>query len=284
MANILKTAIILLTIIGTGCGSVENKEDNKTIYVTIAPLKSLVNDITCNDFNVNILVPKGASPETFEPTAKQIAELNNSQMIFEIGLIDFEQGLTANIDNKTAIVDLSHGIEVLAGSCSHSHHNGHTHGIDPHIWTSPRALKKMASNIYDAVSRQYPDSTKYQAAYATLLSRLDSLDTYVSRRIDESGATTFMIYHPAYTYYAQDYGLRQIAVEHEGKEPTPKQLAALIETAKLNSVKYVFYQPQYSRDKVSGITSELGIQAIEIDPLSDDIILEIKRLTDLITE
>lgn len=284
MKSILKQALSLLILFAVGCSSTDKKSDDTTLYVTIAPLKSIVEDITCNDFEINILVPNGASPETFEPTAKQITELTNSSMVFGTGLIDFERGLMSKIDGKTTIVDLSKGIKLLAGSCSHTHHNGHTHGIDPHIWTSPRALKQIAKNVYIAVAQQYPDSAKYKTAYTTLLSRLDSIDSYVSHRLTESGTKTFMIYHPAYTYYADDYGLQQIAIEHDGKEPTPKQLASLIDIAQRDSIKYILYQPQYSRDKVDGIAAEIGAQAIMVDPLCDDIIQGIKTLTDLITE
>lgn len=285
MKNIFRQALSILAVISVvGCGSADKNSEDKTIYVTIAPLKSIVEDITCNDFEIKVLVPNGASPETFEPTAKQIAELNDAQLVFATCLIDFERGLTDRLDNRSSIVDLSRGIEILAGSCSHTHHNGHKHGIDPHIWTSPRALKQIATNAYAAVAQQYPDSTKYRDAYATLLSRLDSLDSYVSRRLAEAGTTAFMIYHPAYTYYANDYRLQQIAVEHEGKEPTPKQLASLVDIAKRNGIKHILYQPQYSRDKVSGIAAETGAQAVMIDPLCDDIIQGIKDLTDLITE
>ncbi|MDE6139958.1 MAG: zinc ABC transporter substrate-binding protein [Alistipes sp.] len=282
--RIIQSILLLTAIFAIGCGSNNRNAGNKTFYVTIAPLKSIIEDITCNDFEVNVLVPNGASPETFEPTAKQIAALNDAQMIFAIGLIDFERGLTSKLDNRSAIVDLSQGIDILAGSCSHVHHNGHKHGIDPHIWTSPRALKQIAANAYTAVAQQYPDSTKYHEAYTTLLSRLDSLDSYVQNRLTQAGTTTFMIYHPAYTYYANDYGLQQIAIEHEGKEPTPRQLASLIDIARRNSVKYILYQPQYSKDKVDGIAAEIGAKAAMTDPLCDNIIQGIKELTDLITE
>lgn len=285
MKNLFRQALSILAVISVvGCGSADKNSEDKTIYVTIAPLKSIVEDITCNDFEIKVLVPNGASPETFEPTAKQIAELNDAQLVFATCLIDFERGLTDRLDNRSSIVDLSRGIEILAGSCSHTHHNGHKHGIDPHIWTSPQALKQIAANAYAAVAQQYPDSVKYRDAYATLSSRLDSLDSYVSRRLAEAGTTAFMIYHPAYTYYANDYGLQQIAVEHEGKEPTPKQLASLVDIAKRNGIKHILYQPQYSRDKVSGIAAETGAEAVMIDPLCDDIIQGIKDLTDLIAE
>lgn len=277
--------IISLAGIMSGCSSIKkNAQDEKTIYVTIAPIKALVEDITCNDFEIKILVPQGASPETFELTARQIADLESARLIFRTGLIDFEQGLTDKLNNSSAIVSLNEGIETLAGSCSHAHHGGHKHGIDPHIWTSPKGLKVIAANIYTAIDQLYPDSTKYESAYTTLLSKLDSLDCYVTSRLEESGVEAFMIYHPAFTYYADDYELRQIAIEHEGKEPSPKQLAELIEAGRHNGMKHIFYQPQYSVDKVAGIAAEIGAEPVVCDPLAEDIASEIKRITDLIAE
>lgn len=277
--------VISLACILSNCKSGSNDgKTETTIYVTIAPIKALVEDITCNDFEVKILVPQGASPETFEPTARHIADLESAGLIFRTGLIDFEQGLTDKLSNSSAIVSLNKGIEPLAGSCSHAHHGVHSHGIDPHIWTSPRGLKVIAANIYTAIEEIYPDSTKYRSAYTTLLSRLDSLDCYVTSRLEESGVEAFMIYHPAFTYYADDYELRQIAIEHEGKEPSPKQLAELIETGRRNDVKHIFYQPQYSVDKVTGIAAEIGAEPVVCNPLAADIADEIKRITDLIAE
>ncbi len=101
----------------SGCSSIKkNAQDEKTIYVTIAPIKALVEDITCNDFEIKILVPQGASPETFEPTARQIADLESARLIFRTGLIDFEQGLTDKLNNSSTIVSLNEGIEPLAGA------------------------------------------------------------------------------------------------------------------------------------------------------------------------
>ncbi len=271
---------ILLTLILIGCSTHSDTASDKTIYVTIAPLRAIVEDVSCHDFDVEILVPKGAGPETFEPTAKQLTAMSDADVVFTTGLITFEHNLTENIPAER-IVDLSRGVELIKGSCSHGHHH-HAHGIDPHIWTSPRALKTMTLNICDALMERYPDSTKYITAAEGVIARLDTLDAYCKRSIEQSGTKSVMIYHPAYTYYARDYNIEQIAIEHDGKEPTPKCLAELSVRAKSDNIRAILLQPQYSADKVQPIAEATGTEVIMTDPLSEDIESEIRRVTEII--
>lgn len=276
-------AFFLFSALCASCNMTESSKQDATIYVSITPLKSIVEEITCGDFEVRILVPQGASPETFEPTAKQIAELSDSHLLFQTGLIDFEQSLVGRVAEQTKVVNLCEGVELMAGSCSHHHHShGHAHGIDPHIWTSPKALMTMVDNVRDCIMREYPDSTKYDVAADKLQQRIAELDRYCASRIDDAALRVMMIYHPAYTYYARDYGIEQIAIEHDGKEPSPRQLTTIVERAKSNGIGAILLQPQYSEDKVRSIAEECGAEIVVTDPLCEDIIAEIARITDII--
>lgn len=284
MLKILHCTIILLaTIIFSGCSNAKNDNHSDVIYVTINPLRAIAEELTCGDFHVEVLVPKGASPETFEPTARQIASLNESQLCFKVGLLDFEHGLKTLLDGNSRSVDLSEGIEPLSGCCSHGHHHGHAHGLDPHIWTSPRELSQMVRNMHRAIKLQYPDSVKYDRAAEQLLARIANLDDSCERRLRDAHVKSLMIYHPAFTYYAKSYAIEQIAIEHDGKEPTPRRLASLVEQARNGGVGVIFHQPQYSPDKLATIALECGAQIVVIDPLADDILSEIDRLTSIIT-
>lgn len=274
---LLISAISMLCV---ACGGSKQGDDNDVLYVSITPLKSIVEEVTCGDFDVRVLVPQGASPETFEPTAKQIADLNNSRLIFQTGLIDFEQSIIGRIDHSSAIVNLGEGIEPLSGCCAH-HHN-HEHGIDPHIWTAPRQLIRMVESVRDAIMREFPDSVKYSEAADRLQQRIVELDAYCNEQIESSGVAVMMIYHPAYTYYARDYGIEQLAIEHDGKEPSPRQLTSLVEAARANNIEAILLQPQYSQDKVLTIAEECGAEIIVTDPLAEDILSEIRRVTDII--
>lgn len=271
---------IICALLIVGC-TTKSDSDKKTIFVTITPMQSIIEEITVGDFDIEVIVPKGASPETFEPTPKQVTSFSDAEFIFSTGLIDFEQSLIERISGDAEVVNLSNGIELIAGSCSHGNHQ-HKHGVDPHIWTSPRALRSMVTNAHKAIMAHYPDSVKYTEATGRLLERIDALDTYCATRIKAEGVEAMMIYHPAYTYYARDYGIEQIAIEHDGKEPSLRQTTALIEKAKEHGVKAILRQPQYSEDKVRAIANDAGAEIITTDPLAEDILGEIERVTEII--
>jgi zinc transport system substrate-binding protein len=274
------TILLTIALLAVACAS-KTESTQKTIFVTITPMQAIVEEITMGDFNVEVIVPKGASPETFEPTLKQVAAISDAEFIFSSGLINFEQNLINSINGDGEVVNLSKGVELIAGSCSHGNHE-HKHGVDPHIWTSPRTLRTMVLNAHDAIIAHYPDSTKYTAATERLLARLDELDNYCASRIANSGVDAIMIYHPAYTYYARDYGIQQIAIEHDGKEPSLRQTTELINRAHQYNIRYILRQPQYSEDKVRAIAKDAGAEIIVTDPLAEDIMGEIKRVTDII--
>lgn len=271
---------IICALLIVGC-TTKSDSDKKTIFVTITPMQSIIEEITAGDFDIEVIVPKGASPETFEPTPKQVTSFSDAELIFSTGIIDFEQSLVERISGDAEVVNLSNGIELIAGSCSHGNHQ-HKHGVDPHIWTSPRALRTMVTNAHKAIMAHYPDSVKYTEATGRLLERIDALDTYCATRIKAEGVEAMMIYHPAYTYYARDYGIEQIAIEHDGKEPSLRQTTALIEKAKEHGVKAILRQPQYSEDKVRAIANDAGAEIITTDPLAEDILGEIERVTEII--
>lgn len=309
--------LLVCACIGTLCSCAQPAQpEEETLYVSILPLKSIVGGIVGDDFDVRVLVPAGASPETFEPTPRQFVDLNRARLIFNVGLIDFETTLLGKIEARDKVVDLSRGIDLIAGSCSHAHDkvarahephaaatpgerqlagrnaaatpapqaHGHTHahGIDPHIWTSPRALQRMAANAYEAIHALWPDSVKYTENHARLQEQLAALDARTAGKIAASGVRYFIVYHPALTYYARDYGLQQVAIEDDGKEPSARALARLIEQARRDSVRTIFYQSQFPASAVEVIARDIEAQSVAIDPLKEDVIANIDSLTDLI--
>lgn len=338
MKKFLTTFAAILLLVG--CAEAP-KTDSNTLYVSILPLKSIVGGIVGDDFDVRVLVPAGASPETFEPTPRQFVDLNRARLIFNVGLIDFETTLLGKIEARDKVVDLSRGIDLIAGSCSHAHGkvaradephaaamseeqqtagtaatpeeqqtagshaaampgerqlagrhaatpapqahgHSHAHGIDPHIWTSPRALQHMAANAYEAIHALWPDSVKYTENHARLQEQLAELDARTAGKIAASGVRYFIIYHPALTYYARDYGLQQVAIEDDGKEPSARALARLIEQARHDGVRRIFYQSQFPASAVEVIARDIEAQSVAIDPLKEDVIANIDSLTDLI--
>ncbi len=282
-------AIILILCVLGGCTARQTKSDKPTVYVSILPLKSIVGAIVGEDFDIRVVVPKGASPETFEPTPRQMIGMNESAMIFNIGLIPMETRLLERIEAQDKIINLCRGIDLIAGSCGHDH-SGHgecghhpAHGVDPHVWTSPRSLITMTENACNAICKAYPDSVKYAQNHAKLKDQLIDLDRRTANKIAASDITYFLIYHPALTYYARDYGLQQIAIEDEGKEPSARRIAGIIDRARRDNIRNIFYQSQFPASSVEVIARDINAVAIEIDPLAEDAIANIDNITDLIT-
>ncbi|MBQ6862127.1 MAG: zinc ABC transporter substrate-binding protein [Alistipes sp.] len=275
---------IALILAAAGC-SPKPTADEPTIYVTIAPLRSVVERIVGDDFRIEVLVPAGASPETFEPSARQYVALNEARWIFSTGLIDFETTLLHRLENQAKIINLSEGIDLIAGSCSHAHHHHdghHHHGVDPHIWTSPLALKQIAENSYRAIAAAYPDSVKYAQNFARLSADIEALDRRTEAALQQAEVKMVVVYHPALTYYARDYGLQQEAIEQEGKEPSTRALARLIAMGREAGVGHILYQRQYPRSVVETVARDMGAEAVEFDPLGEDVIANIDSITSLI--
>lgn len=269
-----KIVIILCALLAVACGSNRApKDDRPTITVSIAPLKSLTEAIVGDGVRVEVLIPAGASPETFEPTPRQITAMADSRAVYTVGLIEFERSLTSR--TGVATTPLCEGVELIGGH----YHNGHNHGADPHIWTSPRELRVMASNLHRHLRTIFPDSTQYDQRYAELDSALAELDLYVASCWALADRDYFIIYHPALTYYARAYGIEQVAIEQEGREPSARSLTALIERARRDSVRTIYYQRPYPASVVATVAESIGAEAIEIDPLDEDIYTMIRSVT-----
>lgn len=268
-------------------GACRNEQtSDSTVFVSIAPIKPLVEAVVGNDFEVEVLVPAGASPELFEPTPRQVARLSRAPWIFGTGLLSFEQSLLGKLEQQAQIVNLSRGIELIGGSCAcgHAHHDHAHHGVDPHIWCSPKALYRMAENIYEAIHTTLPDSTKYETRYTALCQQILDLDEEVSEMCRYAPHGYFVIFHPALSYLARDYGLEQVALENDGKEASVKRIAEVIDRARRDGIKRVFYQSEFPRHSVEAVCRDIGAEPIEIDPLNEDIFNNLRHITRLITE
>ncbi len=267
-----------------GCGGNKNQSTQNTIYVSIAPLKPIIEGIVGDDYTVEVLVPAGASPETFEPTPKQFIALNKSKLVFGTGLLDFEKSLLEKVHDQSKVINLSNGIQTIAGSCSHTHHGHHCHhGVDPHIWCSPKALKIMAQNAYEAIKTNLSNK-KYHKNYSAINEKITALDNDVQTMCSSASLPYFIIYHPALTYLARDYNLEQVAIEDQGKEPSAKRIAEIIDRGRRNGIKRVFYQSEFPRSCVAVIAEDIGAEAVEINPLDEKIFDNIRHIASLITE
>jgi zinc transport system substrate-binding protein len=279
--------LIAATLLLVGCNNA--KPPKADMVVSIEPLKYIVESIVGDDFTIEVLVPSGTSPETYEPTPRQMSEISDAKMIFSTGLIDFECNLLGKIAVPERVINLSEGIVLIKGECSHCGHDhspahGHAHGTDPHIWTSPDELRIMARNAHDAIMQQYPDSAKYHIAYQQLDHKIEALSEHCRTKIATSQTKAFVIYHPALSYYARNYNIEQVAIENQGKEPSAKHIAKIIDLARQNDIHCLLYQAEFPRSVVDVIARDMGVEPTQINPLEANPLLFIENVTHIITQ
>ena len=278
-----KLIYILTLFILSACGNTTQKSEKPILTVTLEPLRYFTEAIAGDNYEVVSMVPKGSSPESYDPTPQQLVNLSKSQAYFRIGYIGFEQAwmkkLEANHPNMK-VYDTSQGIDLIR---SEGHwHGDHFHegGVEPHIWNSTRNASMMADNIYKALCEL--DSTHqedYQKRLDVLKQTIRQTDANV-RTLLENADSTFLIYHPALSYFARDYSLKQVSIEEGGKEPSPAQLKALIETCRNENVHTIFVQQEFDQRNAQLIANELGVNIVSINPLSYDWVKEMIRIAE----
>ncbi len=258
------------------------------VAASILPLADFVRNIVGDSLEVLVMVPPGSNPETYEPSPMQLAELAGVNAYVKIGAdFEFEKSLVDKIAKmypKLKIIDCSAGIELITDNY-HEHElspatpAGHTHGgHDPHIWNSPRNARIMVRNIAAGIATVDPaDSAAYRGNAAVYDGRLDSLDRFLESLLRPYRGAKFIVFHPAWGYFARDYGLIQIAVEKEGKEPSISETIKLIKMARADNLKTIFVSPQFNRENAAAVAREIDGVIETADPLADDFIGQMIR-------
>lgn len=264
--------IIIINLLGA-CYMTPKKSDVPTLTVTIEPLRYLTEAIVGDKYHVVSMVPKGNSPETYDPTPQQLIALNQSDAYLRIGHIGFEQAwmkkLEANAPHMK-VFDTSQSIDFIRGEGHWHGDHFHEGGVEPHIWNSTINATVIADNIYQALCQlDSVNQTYYQIRTDSLKRSIAETDKKI-RSLLHDADRTFLIYHPALSYYARDYGLQQISIEEEGKEPSPFNLKEIIKICQKECVRVIFVQQEFDQRNAQLIASELGIQIVPINPLGYD--------------
>lgn len=241
------------------------------LTVTLEPLRYFTEAIAGDKFDVASMVPKGSSPETYDPTPQQLVNLDKSTAYLRIGYIGFEQAwmdkLAANAP-RMKVFDTSAGIDVIHETGQHHGNHHHEGGIEPHIWNSTRNASVIADNIYAALSElDSPNQAYYKHRLDSLQQIIAQTDADIRSHLSNADST-FLIYHPALSYFARDYGLKQISIEEGGKEPSPAHLKELIETCRQSNARIIFVQQEFDTRNARLIADELGATVVPVNPLS----------------
>ena len=270
--------LIILCVILAGCKGTPQKQADSgktsgtekpagTVTVTISPYKYFVDQIAKGKVDVNVMVPNGNNPETYEPYAQQMMELSKSALYLKVGSIGFEQTWMKKLQDNAPemkVIDTSVGIKPAKTPGGN---------IDPHVWMSCSNARIIASNILKALCQLEPKNKAFfEKNYQSLLSIIDKRDSTIKEgfKKDSNLVRKFVIYHPILTYFARDYQLEQLAIEEEGREPSAAQLKSLIERARKEKIKFCLIQAEFANRNTTTFINESHTKPMDINPLQGD--------------
>ncbi len=274
-------------------------KDNPLVYVSILPQRTFVKHISGDLVDVSVMVMPGASPATYEPSPGQMTELSMAAAYFSIG-VPFESTWLPRIsaiNSKMSFFATDENIRKWA-MAAHQHASGHHHGdhhdahghqhdkghghedrhkddriLDPHIWLDPVLVKIQARTIRDGLVKIDPSNKAiYDQNLKDFLNELDGLDDKIRAMFTSlpEDKRSFMVFHPAWGYFARQYDLNQVPIESEGKQPSPKELAEIVRHGRELGITAVFVQPQFSDKSAQVIAREMGARVVELDPLAEN--------------
>ncbi len=261
----------------------ETTSDPLDITVSILPQEYFVEKIGGDRVEVNIMVEPGASPATYEPKPQQMKALSEAEAYVSIG-VPFEKAWMEKIKSanpQMLVIDSAKGIERMEmvahhhhGEAEHDHDHDHDHGaenLDPHIWLSPQLVKVQAENIYQGLVKIDPENeAEYQANLAQFLTEIEQLDQQIKQNLAGIENRQFMVFHPAWGYFARDHDLEQVSIEVGGQEPSAAELGEIVKEAQEENIKVIFAQPEFSTKSAETIAQEIGGKVLLITPLAQD--------------
>jgi len=291
MRALISLAVVLAACRAAGPAAHDPLDAGRiAVAVSVPPQAYFVEKIGGSHVRVEVMIPPGYSHEDYSPSPRQIVALSHARLYIKVGHPAFELE-THFIDPFLAgkpgvrVVNMSRGMELIRGEAS----EGGEEGSDPHVWVAPATVRVAARNIGDALAGVDPvHAAEYQANLRTFLAEIDALDREIRTRLGSSGASgpprRFLVYHPSWGYFAQEYGLEQIAIEAEGKEPSAKRLIQLIDHARRDDVRLLFVSRGFPRKSAQVIADAAGCTIVTADPQDHDWAANLRRVAAAIGE
>jgi zinc transport system substrate-binding protein len=263
----------ILAVVMAGCNPSVNRQSLKpVILVSILPQKTFIEKIGGDDFLVSVLIPHGANPTTYCLLPAQMEEISSAGVWFRMGYVGFELSWGDRIRETNPgmkIIDLSEKLELMKEEIPGNGRNDT--GTDPHTWLSPANVRTMAARILEELVILNPaKKDEYTLKFMEFEREIDYTDNEIRKTLENSKGKTIITYHPSLTYFARDYGLIQLSIEREGKEPTPAHLAMLASEARDSGIGVIYIQSEFDRELAGVFAGEINGRIIQIWPLNPD--------------
>jgi len=279
--------ILLLIFIGVvvfgGCETAGDASSQIGVVVSIMPQADFVESVGGEKVNVSVMVPQNADPHTYEPKPGQMKALSAAKMYAQVGSgIEFElvwMDKLVKTNQNMLVVDCARGVQLIEMAAEDGHEDEAHGNMDPHIWMSPVDAKVMVQNICEGLVHIDPGNTTYYVKNRdTYLQSLTQLDEDIRDGLSGVKNRKFLVYHPAFGYFAQEYNLTMLSIEEQGKEPTAAGIAHLIQQAKKDDIKVVFASPQFNPQSAEVIADAIGGRVVFVDVLAKDYIANMRFL------
>jgi len=279
---ILLMAVLLIGLFYYFLGDYTTKQtggDRVGVVVSVAPQEEFVKAVGGDRVQVTVMVPAGADPHSYEPLPKQMQELSQAKLYLMVGSpLEFEltwMDRMRAMNPQMKVVNSSEGIEFIPNIG-----DGESSG-DPHVWVSPKNARVMVENTYQALVEVDPENQRYYQENRDLyLEKLDQLDRNLTQSLQGVTSRKILVYHPAWAYLCRDYGLEQVSIQKEGKEPTPQDLTQLIDQARQNNISLVFVSPQFNQRNAQVIATEIGAELVVVDPLASNYLENMEKVAE----
>ena len=264
----LSIVLVLILVLLAGCSKGNSKttfdedSDKLNVYVSFYPVEFLTRSIGGEKINLASIVPEGVDPHDFEPSLKDMKNIEKTDLFVYngLGLEPWADDLIGLGKESLKSLNLSDGIKTVEGH----------HGTDPHIWLNPKNMKIMAENIKNVLSEEDSENKDfYEKNYEDLSLKLEKLDLDFEKGLKDKTREDVLVSHEAFTYMADRYGFNQLSVSGISgeEEPSPKNLANLIDLAKEKDIRYIFLETLSNSKSVEVISKEAGLEVLVLNPL-----------------
>jgi zinc transport system substrate-binding protein len=266
--------IASVTLLGSSCSrtpavqSSSQSSEKPTVAVSIVPEATFAKAVCGNLADIVTAIPPGSSPETYEPTPKEMTSLSRAQIYFAIGVPAESAGILPKVSDIKTMKVVKLQDEVAKVYTDRKFESG---GRDPHIWLSPKRVKVMVKVMAQELEAIDPShSSQYQKNEQAYEKKMDTLDTKIQTILSGVKSRTFIVFHPAFGYFADDYGLKMTALEQDGKEATAQRMQQIVDLAKADGTKTVFYQEEIDSKQAKALAEEIGGKTTALAPLAAD--------------